>query len=40
MRFVAFENYLYVLRDDEWFHSRSTNAVAGALVSGLPQHPG
>ena len=38
MRFVAFENYLYVLRDDEWFHKSIYNTLWLALVSGLPQH--
>jgi len=38
MRFVAFENYLYVLQDDDWFRHSIFNTLWLALVSGLPQH--
>lgn len=38
MRFVAFENYLYVLQDDEWFHKSIYNTLWLSVVSGLPQH--
>ena len=38
MRFVAFENYLYVLQDDEWFHQSIYNTLWLSIVSGLPQH--
>lgn len=38
MRWVGLENYLYSLRDDDWFHKSLYNTLWLALVSGLPQH--
>lgn len=38
MRFVALENYLFVLKDDAWFHTSVYNTLWLALVSGIPQH--
>jgi len=38
MRWVGLENYVYSLRDDDWFHKSLYNTLWLALVSGLPQH--
>jgi multiple sugar transport system permease protein len=38
MKFVGIENYIYVLRDDDWFHLSLYNTIWLAIVAGLPQH--
>lgn len=37
MKFVGFENYIYVLRNDDWFHLSIYNTLWLAIISGLPQ---
>jgi multiple sugar transport system permease protein len=38
MNFVGLENYIFVITNDDWFHTSLYNTVWLALVSGLPQH--
>ncbi|KQW03135.1 cytochrome C biogenesis protein [Rhizobacter sp. Root1221] len=38
MNWVGLENYIFVITNDDWFHSSLYNTVWLALVSGLPQH--
>ncbi len=38
MNFVGFENYVYIVTNDEWFHKSLYNTGWMAIVSGVPQH--
>ncbi|WP_026957867.1 carbohydrate ABC transporter permease [Aliagarivorans taiwanensis] len=38
MEFVGLANYIYLFRDDAWFHSSLINTGWLALASGIPQH--
>jgi multiple sugar transport system permease protein len=38
MQFVGFENFQYVILEDEWFRKSMLNTFWLALLSGLPQH--
>jgi multiple sugar transport system permease protein len=38
MNWVGLENYIYVITNDDWFHTSLYNTVWMALVSGVPQH--
>jgi multiple sugar transport system permease protein len=38
MQWVGWDNYRYVLQDDDWFRKSLYNTVWMALVSGIPQH--
>jgi multiple sugar transport system permease protein len=38
MQWVGLDNYVYSLRDDDWFHKSLYNTLWLAIVSGLPQH--
>ncbi|MDH3210496.1 MAG: sugar ABC transporter permease, partial [Burkholderiaceae bacterium] len=38
MEWVGWENYVYVLLNDDWFHASLYNTGWMAVVSGVPQH--
>jgi multiple sugar transport system permease protein len=38
MRWVGWDNYVYALMEDDWFHKSLYNTFWLAIVSGLPQH--
>jgi len=38
MNFVGFENYVYIVLNDDWFHKSLYNTGWMAIVSGVPQH--
>lgn len=38
MSWVGFENYVYIVLNDDWFHKSLYNTGWMAIVSGVPQH--
>jgi multiple sugar transport system permease protein len=38
MEWVGFENYVYIVLNDDWFHKSLYNTGWMAIVSGVPQH--
>ncbi|WOB08446.1 sugar ABC transporter permease [Piscinibacter gummiphilus] len=38
MNWVGFENYVYIVLNDDWFHKSLYNTGWMAIVSGVPQH--